>query len=115
MGTRWPLHPKPSDYETLGDYVQRLADCYGTRYPCFCLHALGMPVNDRRARRFLEPTPEVLRRLSDGTGVSVGHLEQMVLSRFWPRLLNEINQYAATPEGKVALKDLLSPRLSQNL
>ena len=44
---RWPLHPKPRDYETLEGYVRRLAEGYGARYESFCLHALGIPRRDR--------------------------------------------------------------------
>ena len=112
--TRWPLHPKPRPRETLEEYVRRLADCYGARYPYFCLRALGIPANDCQARLFDEPTPELLRRLSDGTGVSVGHLEQMTFTRVWSRLINEIDRYAATPEGQAALGAFLSQWPSQN-
>ena len=60
---RWPLHPQPTSYETLETYVRRLAECYGVSYPCFCLHALGIPITDSEARRFKEPSPELLQEL----------------------------------------------------
>jgi hypothetical protein len=99
MQKRWPLHPKPYSYETLERYVRRLAECYCARYEHFCLHALGIAADDSQARRFQEPTPELLQRLSDGTGIPVGLLEQMTLLRIWERLMNEMRQYAETPES----------------
>ena len=111
---RWPLHPKPHSYETLERYVRRLAECYGVRYEHFCLRALGIPANDSQARRFQEPAPELLRLLSDGTGIPVGLLEQMTLSQMWDRLMEELRQYAATPEGQAELEGFTSTWLSQN-
>lgn len=114
MQKRWPLHPKPHSYETLEQYVRRLAECYGARYEHFCQRALGIPADDSQARRFQEPTPELLRRLSDGTGIPVGLLEQMTLPRIWNRLMDEIRQYAETPEGQAELEGFSNQRLSQN-
>ncbi|MEI6267725.1 MAG: hypothetical protein WCP01_02515 [Methylococcaceae bacterium] len=64
MPKRWPLHPKPGFNETLERYVRRLAESYGIGYERFCLRALGIPADDSQARRFYEPTPELLQRLS---------------------------------------------------
>lgn len=114
MQKRWPLHPKPYSNETLERYVRRLAECYDVRYEHFCRRALGIPADDSQARRFQEPTPELLQRLSDGTGISVGLLEQMTLSRILHRLMEEIRQYAETPEGRAELENFTNRRLSQN-
>lgn len=114
MPKRWPLHPKPGFNETLERYVRRLAECYGTGYERFCLRALGIPADDSQARRFREPTPELLQRLSDGTGIPVDVLEQMTWQRIWDRLMDEMRQYVETPEGQAELEDFLSRRLSQN-
>jgi hypothetical protein len=103
MQKRWPLHPKPYSYETLEGYVRRLAQCYGARYEYFCLRALGIPVDDSQARRFHEPTLELLHRLSDGTGVPVELLEQMTFPFVWNRLMDEMGRFAATPEGRAEL------------
>jgi hypothetical protein len=111
---RWPLHPKPHPYETLERYVRRIAQCYGVSYGRFCLLALGIPIGDSYARRFKKPAPEVLRRLSDGTGVSIGLLEEMDLPRIWGRLMEEMARYAATPEGRAEIERYSSKRLSQN-
>jgi hypothetical protein len=114
MQKRWPLHPKPYSNETLERYVRRLAECYDVRYEHFCRRALGIPADDSQARRFQEPTPELLQRLSDGTGISVGLLEQMTLSRILHRLMEEIRQYTETPEGRAELENFTNRRLSQN-
>ena len=111
---RWPLHPKPRAHETLEQYVRRLAEDYGACYDTFCLHALGIPRHDRQARWFREPTPDRLQRLSDGTGVPVERLEQMTWSHVWTRLLAELRQFAATPEGEAELERRIGRRLSQN-
>lgn len=112
---RWPLHPKPRAYETLERYVRRLAEGYGIHYDSFCLHALGIPRRDCQARWFREPAPDLLQRLSDGTGVPVAHLEQMILANVWARLLDALRQFAATPEGEAELARVAGRRLSQNL
>lgn len=111
---RWPLHPKPRSKETLERYVRRLAESYGIGYKHFCLRALGIPADDSQARQFREPTPELLQRLSDGTGIPVSVLEQMTWQRIWNRLMDEMRQYLDTPEGQAELDDFLSRRLSQN-
>lgn len=103
MQMRWPLHPKPQAYETLEPYVRRLAACYGVRYENFCLHALGIAVDDSQARHMQNPTSDILRRLSEGTGISVAQLELMTWPCIWERLLAEMSQYTATSEGQAAL------------
>jgi hypothetical protein len=112
--TRWPLHPKPHSHEILERYVRRLAECYGSRYEHFCHRALGIPIGDSQARRFQEPAPELLRRLSDGTGIPVAVLEKMTLQHVWDQLMDEMRIYAATPEGKADLERITNRWLSQN-
>lgn len=89
MQTRWPLHPKPRSYETLEKYVRRLAECYGVGYENLCLRALNIPANDSRARQFREPAPELLQRLSQGTGIAIEVLGQMTLACVWDRLMKD--------------------------
>ena len=114
MQKRWPLHPKPYPYETLERYVHRLAECYGVHYEHFCRRALCIQGNDSKARRFQEPTPALLRRLSDGTGIPVSQLEQMTLQHVWEKLMDEMRQYAETPEGQAELKRVSTHEVSQN-
>ena len=114
MQKLWPLHPKPYSNETLERYVRRLAECYGARYEHFCLRALGIPVDDSQVRRFQEPTPELLRQLSDGTGIPVGQLERMTLQKIFNRLVEELGQFAETPGGRAEFENFTNRRLSQN-
>jgi len=85
-------------------YVRRLAECYGTRYEYFCLRALGIPRNEGETRIFQKPTPELLQRLSDGTGIAVAQLEQMTPERVWNRLAEEIRQSMVMEENLKAEK-----------
>jgi hypothetical protein len=114
MEKRWPLHPKPRSYETLEWYTRRLAECYGVRYESFCLRALSIPITDGEARRFREPTPELLRRLSDGTGIPVVQLEQMTFQRTLNRMLEELGRFAETPDGRAWLEKLSAKRFFEN-
>ena len=111
---RWPLHPCPYPYETLAWYVRRLADQYGVGYATFCWHALGIPVADGEARSFDSPAPEVLWRLSAGTGIPVAQFEQMTVACTWQRLIKEVEACIATPEGRAWVEQLTGRRLSQN-
>jgi hypothetical protein len=99
MPRRWPLHPKPYDFEILERYVRRLAEAYGVSYEAFCLNALGIPRDENETRQFKEPSPEILSLLSEGTGIPISQLEQMTLSRTFSRLTKELNEYSAVPEN----------------
>lgn len=111
---RWPLHPRPYTYETLVGYVRRLADQYGVGYGTFCLRALGIPSADGEARSFGNPAPEVLLRLSAGTGIPVERLEQMTLAHIWHGLIEELDACTATPQGRVWVEQMTGTLLSQN-
>jgi hypothetical protein len=37
---RWPLHPRPSEWEDLATWVRRIAEAYGVSYDAFLLNAL---------------------------------------------------------------------------
>lgn len=89
---RWPLHPQPYLYETLGRYVSRLAECYGVSYLCFCRNALGMSATEIREYRWFndKPTPHILEHLSSGTGVSIEELTLMMPDKIWARLMDEL-------------------------
>ena len=94
--------------------MRRLAQCYDARYEYFCLRALGMPLADSQARRFQEPAPDILQRLSDGTGVPVEQLEQMTWRHVWIRLMDEMRRITVTPEGCAEFERFSGQRLSQN-
>jgi hypothetical protein len=109
VSRRWPLHPRPYDWESLDRYVRRLAEAYGVRFETFCLRALGI---ERQEAQTLNRAPrEVLERLAAGTGVPLAQLEAMVIDRLWSRLSEEVSRVLATPDGQ-ALMERFSPRKS---
>jgi hypothetical protein len=81
---RWPLHPRPSDWEDLETWVRRIAEAYGVSYDAFLLNALG---HKGPGARDLDHAPvEVLARLSTGTGVSAERLRDMTSQRVMRRM-----------------------------
>ncbi|WP_411726316.1 TniQ family protein [Methyloglobulus sp.] len=114
MPRRWPLHPKPYDYETSERYVRRLAETYGVSFESFCLHALGIPRADSKTRQFKEPSPEILSRLSEDTGIPIGQLEQMSQWRLFNRLLKDLEKYLAVPENYAKFESFFNRNFSQN-
>jgi hypothetical protein len=83
----WPLHPAPSEYESLLSWIERLAKAYGVSVPVFCKHALGIPQN----QIFLlntYPPEEALARLAAGTGIPIERLRDMTIYKRWERLMN---------------------------
>lgn len=81
----------------------QVSQCYGTTYKNFCLHALGIPIDDSDTRLFRKPTPELLQQLSNGTGIAIELFEQMTLRCIWSRLIVEMTQYTETLEGQAQL------------
>jgi TniQ len=81
---RWPLHPRPTDWEDLETWVRRIAEAYGVSYDAFLLNALG---HKGPGARDLEHAPvEVLARLSTGMGVSAERLRDMTSQRVMRRM-----------------------------
>lgn len=69
---RWPLHPRPSEWEDRETWVRRIAEAYGVSYDAFLLNALD---HTGRGARDLDNAPDdVLAKLSIGTGVSIEQL-----------------------------------------
>jgi hypothetical protein len=63
---------------------------------------------------FEAPAPEVLRSLSEGTGVPVEQLAAMSLRQVWQRLMEELERLAATPDGRAELERQWGIRWSRN-
>ncbi len=101
MGSRWPLHPQPGEWERLEDYIGRLAQAYGVGYDVFLRRALG-----RRGRgaRDIEGAgfDEVAARLSAGTGVPIERLRAMQGKQVMARLVERAHDSAGTPEEQQA-------------
>lgn len=97
---RWPLHPQPYVYETLGSYIDRLASCYGVKRRCFLQKALAMPASELQVFRPDELSMEVLQRLSDGTGVTLRRLKLMTICCVLRRQVKKIERTMTLDEIK---------------
>src|ERR1035437_8291056 len=82
---RWPLHPRPSEWEDLQTWVRRIAEAYGVSYDAFHLNALD---HTGRGARDLNQAPDgFIARLSSGAGNSIERLQDMSSSRVMARLV----------------------------
>ena len=103
---RWPLHPRPSEWEDLETWVRRIAEAYGVSYDAFLLNALG---HTGRGARDLNQAPDgVITKLSTGTGISIARLQDMTSSRIMARLVSRVGQLLETAEGQVILDNLIA-------
>ncbi len=101
---RWPLHPRPSEWEDLERWVRRIAEAYGVSYDAFLLNALG---HTGRGARDLNKAPDgVIARLSTGTGISIEQLRDMTSSRLMARLFSRARELRETPEGQAIVVGL---------
>ena len=103
---RWPLHPRPSEWEDLETWVRRIAEAYGVSYDAFLLNAMD---HTGRGARDLNKAPDgVIARLSIGTGISIERLQDMTSSRIMARLVSRVGQLLETAEGQVILDNLIA-------
>ena len=103
---RWPLHPRPSEWEDLQTWVRRIAEAYGVSYDAFLLNALD---HTGRGARDLNKAPDgVIARLSTGTGISIERLQDMTSSRIMARLVSRTHELLETPEGQMTLHNLIA-------
>ena len=103
---RWPLHPRPSEWEDLETWVRRIAKAYGVSYDAFLLNALD---HTGRGARDLNKAPDgVIARLSIGTGISIERLQDMTSSRIMARLVSRTHELLETPEGRMILHNLIA-------
>lgn len=104
QGRRWPLHPKPREWEVLETWVRRIAAAYGIGYDTFLRRALGR--TGRGARYLAEITDVELARLAAGTGVPVGRLHGMSTGAILGRMTASIQNRMLTEEGREELDQL---------
>jgi hypothetical protein len=43
---KWPLHPKPCQYQLLYSWIETLAETYGVSYITFCKRALKLTAEE---------------------------------------------------------------------
>jgi len=103
-GRRWPLHPKPREWEGMENWVRRIAQAYGVSYDAFLKHALGR--TGRGARDLDDITDTELTRLSAGTGVSVERLREMNAATMMRRVNEQIQGWLLSDSGREALEEL---------
>ena len=88
---KWPLRPKPHQYQLLYSWIERLAEAYGISYGSFCKNVLELtPEEIGNLRRTL---PEkALFILSNGTGVPIDDLRKRDLHTMFKIIFDEIGQ-----------------------
>lgn len=104
LDRRWPLHPRPSEWEDLETWVRRIAEAYGVSYDAFLLNALDH--TGRGARDLNNAPDDVLAKLSSGTGISIERLLDMTSSRIMTRLVSRTRELLETQEGQAILDNL---------
>src|SRR5258708_18138396 len=103
---RWPLHPRPSEWEDLETWVRRIAEAYGVSYDAFLLNALD---HTGRGARDLNKAPDgVIAKLSAGTGISIERLQDMTSSRAMARLVSRTRELLVTPQRQMTLHNLIA-------
>lgn len=98
---RWPLHPRPTEWEDLETWVRRIAKIYGVSYDAFLLNALN---HTGGGARDLDRAPaDVIARLSAGTGISIERLLEMTTQRIMARIFPQVRELLQTAEGRAVL------------
>lgn len=88
---RWPLRPKPHQYQLLYSWIERLAEVYGISYQRFCKDVLDLtPEEIGELRRILPEKALVI--LSNGTGVPLEDLRKRDLHTMFKIISDEIGQ-----------------------
>lgn len=87
----WPLHPKPSEYEILYRWIERLARAYGVSFRVFCRVVLGLTPEEIGDLRTILPE-KALHILSNGTGVPISDLRERDLYSMFRRAQDELER-----------------------
>ena len=95
---RWPLHPKPRDWEDLETWVRRIAAAYGVSYDTFLRHALDR--TGRGARNLDQASEATLERLAEGTGVPLERLKGMRSGAILARMVECVVAWMVTEAGQ---------------
>lgn len=102
---KWPLHPKPYEYQLLYQWVERLSESYGISYRCFCKNVLGLTPEEISSLRTILPE-NALTILSNGTGISVDDLRMRNLNDMFKKLNDLLIQFEKEqPEEFYALAE----------
>jgi hypothetical protein len=100
---KWPLHPKPTQYQILYGWVEHLAEIYGVNFKKFCRNVLDLTPEETNRLRTILPE-KALFILSEGTGVPIDDLRKRDLDTMFKALLEEFyKRVEAHPEDFVHL------------
>jgi hypothetical protein len=86
---RWPLHPKPREYELLYRWIERLSEGYEISYKTFCKNVIELTPEEIGKLRTVLPE-KALVTLSNGTGVPIEDLRQRELNTMFKIQLEEL-------------------------
>lgn len=92
---RWPLRPKPYQYQLLYSWIERLAEVYGISYQCFCKGVLGLTLEEISNLRTVLPEKSLFI-LSNGTGVSIDDLRKRDVHTMFKIISDEIGKIMET-------------------
>lgn len=70
---KWPLRPKPYEYQLLYRWIEQLAEAYGVSYQSFCKNVLEL-TREEISNLSTELPPKALLILSNGTGIPIDDL-----------------------------------------
>ena len=85
MIKKWPLHPKPYEYQLLHNWIEKLAEIYGVSHRSFCQNVLGLESHEISDLRNSLPEKAIII-LANGTGISVDDLSWRDLPGIFEKL-----------------------------
>ena len=105
--SRWPLHPHPFNEESLLSWLARVASCYEFTIDDLLKYDLGFH-GDPNVLNVNAPD-ELLRSLSNRTGVDEQKIRALTLASWEPLLFNDITEKESDFESYVHHYSLLLP------
>lgn len=91
MIRKWPLHPKPYEYQLLCNWIEKLAEIYGVSYKSFCKNVLGLTYEETSTLRTSLPE-KILVILANGTGIPITDLSTRNLPGIFEKLKRVIDK-----------------------
>ena len=89
MIKKWPLHPKPYEYQLLYSWIEKLAEAYGVSYQNFCKNVLELEPHEISSLRSSLPERAIVI-LAHGTGIPAADLSKSDLRSTFERLKQEL-------------------------
>lgn len=111
---KWPLHPKPYEYQILYRWIEQLADIYEVSYKSFCKNVLTLTAEETNNLRTILPE-RALTILSNGTGVTVDDLRGRDLNGIFKKLYIELEEmFKKDPKQFSCFLNRISPQKVKN-